>query len=121
MKKLFWIFIASPVLFSARIWAQETVKDTVFLIPFADTVLLDEVVVKAHKTIPMNNRWSDLQPVDLVTVAGANGNLYKALETLPGTQIQGESGRLLVRGGSSDETQTYIDGMHVLNPYTSTA
>lgn len=80
MKKLFWIFIASPVLFSARIWAQETVKDTVFLIPFADTVLLDEVVVKAHKTIPMNNRWSDLQPVDLVTVAGANGNLYKALK-----------------------------------------
>ena len=53
MKKLFWIFIASPVLFSARIWAQETVKDTVFLIPFADTVLLDEVVVKAHKTLSL--------------------------------------------------------------------
>ena len=28
--------------------------------------------------------------------------------------------QLLVRGGSSDETQTYIDGMHVLNPYTAT-
>ncbi len=60
-----------------------------------------------------------MHPVELVTVGGANGDLYKALQTLPGTQVQGETGELLVRGGSSYETQTFIDGMHVLNPYTS--
>ena len=60
-----------------------------------------------------------MNPVELVTVAGANGDFYKALQTLPGTQLQGETGRLLVRGGSSEETQTYIDGLHVLVPYTS--
>ena len=61
-----------------------------------------------------------MHPVELVTTGGANGDLYKALQTLPGAQVQGESGHLLVRGGSSEETQTFIDGMHVLNPYTST-
>ena len=84
-----------------------------------DSVGLDEVVVKGRRTPVANSRWSDMTPVDLVTVGGANGDLYKALQILPGTQVQGETGELLVRGGSSYETQTYIDGMHVLNPYTS--
>ena len=30
-------------------------------------------------------------------MGGANGDLYKALQTLPGTQVQGETGELLVR------------------------
>lgn len=100
--------------------AQAVVADTVYLRLNIDSVGLEEVVVEGRKTPPANSRWSDMHPVELVTVGGANGDLYKALQTLPGTQVQGESGRLLVRGGSSEETQTFIDGMHVLNPYTST-
>lgn len=76
-------------------------------------------MVKGARTPAANSRWSDMHPVELVTVGGANGDLYKALQTLPGTQVQGETGELLVRGGGSYETQTFIDGMHVLNPYTS--
>ena len=120
MKDLFFISIVALFLFSVHVQSQVTVKDTIFLTSFSDSVSLDEVVVKGSKTPQMNSRWSNMQPVELVTVGGASGNLYQALKTLPGTQIQGESGRLLVRGGSSDETQTYIDGMHVLNPYTTT-
>ncbi len=108
------------MLFPVSLVAQNVTTDTIFFKTFGDSILLDEVVVKAHKTPRANSRWSDLRPVDLVTVGGANGDLYRALQTLPGAQIQGESGRLLVRGGSSNETQTYIDGMHVLNPYTTT-
>ena len=100
--------------------AQKTITDTICLQLNVDSVGLEEVVVKGHRTPAANSRWSDMQPVELVTVGGANGDLYKALQTLPGTQVQGETGELLVRGGSSNETQTYIDGMHVLNPYTST-
>lgn len=94
--------------------------DTVRLTLWTDTIALDEVVVTERRTPASTGRWSDLSPVELVTVGGANGDLYKALQTLPGTQMQGETGRLLVRGGSSEETQTYIDGLHVLVPYTST-
>lgn len=100
--------------------AQKAVTDTVRLRFSIDSIGLQEVLVKGHKTPAANSRWSDMRPVELVTTGGANGDLYKALQTLPGTQIQGETGQLLVRGGSSHETQTYIDGMHVLNPYTST-
>lgn len=99
--------------------AQKAVTDTVHIKFNIDSVGLEEVVVKGRKTPAANSRWSDMHPVELVTVGGANGDLYKALQTLPGTQVEGETGELLVRGGSSAETQTYIDGMHVLNPYTS--
>ena len=99
--------------------AQKAVMDTIRFSLNIDSVGLEEVVVKARKTPAANSRWSDMHPVELVTVGGANGDLYKALQTLPGTQVSGETGELLVRGGSSAETQTYIDGMHVLNPYTS--
>lgn len=58
--------------------------------------------------------------VDLVSTAGSEGDLYKSIATLPGTQAAGIDGRLLVRGGDSRESQTYIDGMHVLSPYTAT-
>lgn len=110
----------SLMLLSLPIAAQSVATDTILLATFNDSISLDEVVIKAHKTPRANSRWSDLQPVDLVTVGGSNGDLYRALQTLPGVQLQGESGRLLVRGGNSNETQTYIDGMHVLNPYTTT-
>lgn len=98
----------------------QTPADTIRLDLLADTIALNEVVVTERRTPASTGRWSNLSPVELVTVGGANGDFYKALQTLPGTQLQGETGRLLVRGGSSEETQTYIDGLHVLVPYTST-
>jgi len=116
MKRLILLFSVSVLLTVQHLEAQTAVTDTVFLQLYNDSVDLNEVVVKGKRTPVANSRWSDMSPVELVTVGGANGDLYQALQTLPGTQVQGESGRLLVRGGSSDETQTYIDGMHVLNP-----
>lgn len=61
-----------------------------------------------------------LKPLDIVTTAGSNADIVAALQTLPGTQTVGESGRLFVRGGESDEAQTYIDGIRVAQPYGST-
>lgn len=121
MRKRFLLLVGCLVGVLSGVMAQSGKSDTIYLRIYSDSVKLDEVLVKAKRTPAANSRWSDLHPVDLVTTGGANGDLYRALQTLPGTQVQGESGRLLVRGGSSEETQTYIDGMHVLNPYTSTA
>lgn len=63
---------------------------------------------------------SVLKPLDIVTTAGSAGDIISALQTLPGTQTVGESGRLYVRGGESDETQTFIDGLRVAQPYGAT-
>ena len=60
-----------------------------------------------------------LRPLDIVTTAGGLADISAVLNTLPGTQTVGEEGKLFVRGGDSYETQTFIDGMQVINPYTT--
>lgn len=62
-----------------------------------------------------------LTSLDMVTTAGTAGDVYGALQTLPGTATVGESGQLFVRGGNANESQTFIDGSLVHQPYQSTA
>ena len=79
---------------------------------------LDEVVITAGTFESGDKaRVSVLKPLDIVTTAGSAGNIIAALQTLPGTQTAAEDGRLFVRGGEADETQTYIDGVRVAQPY----
>lgn len=64
-----------------------------------------------------NSKVSTLKALDIVTTAGSMGDIVSALETMPGVQSVGESGRLFVRGGEANETQTYVDGIRVAQPY----
>jgi len=66
-------------------------------------------------------RSNILTPLDMITTAGAVGDVYGALQTLPGTTTNGESGKLFVKGGDSEESGTYIDGSLVYAPYSSAA
>lgn len=82
---------------------------------------LDAVIVTAGTfDAGEKARVSVLKPLDIVTTAGALGDIVSALQTLPGTQTVGEDGRLFVRGGEADETQTFVDGIRVAQPYGST-
>lgn len=82
---------------------------------------LDAVIVTAGTFEAGDKaRVSVLKPLDIVTTAGSAGNIVSALQTLPGTQTVGEDGRLFVRGGEADETQTFVDGIRVAQPYGST-
>lgn len=87
-----------------------------------DINTLDAVVVSAGTfKAGDNSKVTALKPLDIVTTAGSAGNIIGALQTLPGTQTVGENGRLFVRGGEANETQTYIDGIRVAQPYGATA
>ena len=66
-------------------------------------------------------RSNTLSSLDMITTAGANGDVFGALQTLPGATTVGESGKLFVKGGDSEESKTYIDGALVHTPYGSTA
>ena len=82
---------------------------------------LDAVVITAGTfSAGDKSRVSVLKPLDIVTTAGSAGNIIAALQTLPGTQNVGEDGRLFVRGGEADETQTFVDGIRVAQPYGAT-
>jgi hypothetical protein len=86
----------------------------------ADLTNLKEIVVVAGNfQLKGGSNVEEKNAIDLVTVAGSEGDLYKSITNLPGAQISGTDGKLQVRGGSSHETQTYIDEMHVMSPYTS--
>jgi len=67
-----------------------------------------------------NSKVSVLKPLDIVTTAGAAGDFVAALQTLPGTTTVNEDGRLFVRGGTADETQIFIDGLRVFQPFNAT-
>jgi outer membrane cobalamin receptor len=83
---------------------------------------LNEVVITAGTLeAGEKSRVSVLKPLDILTTAGNPGDIVSALQTLPGTQIVGESGKLFVRGGEANETQTFIDGIRVPQPYLQTA
>jgi len=60
-----------------------------------------------------------LKPLDIVTTAGAMGDIAGALQTLPGTQTVGEDGRLFVRGGDGHETKVFIDGLLAHSPFNA--
>ncbi len=83
---------------------------------------LDAVVISAGSfTAGEEKRRTILKAIDIATTAGATADIAGALNTLPGTQKVGESGRLFVRGGDGSETKTFIDGMLVANAYNPSA
>lgn len=64
-----------------------------------------------------SSKASALKPLDIVTTAGAIGDVLGALQTLPGTSANPDDGRLFVRGGGGDETQIFIDNSRVFRPF----
>lgn len=83
---------------------------------------LEEVVVRASTfSLGKSRTLEKLDALDVVMTGSSNGDIYGALMSLPGTQKVGEDGKLYIRGGDNRETQTFIDGMHVLSPYSITA
>lgn len=64
-------------------------------------------------------RMTVLNPLDIVTTAGANADIAATLQTLPGAQRVGESEGLFIRGGSAEESKIIIDGTVVNNFFFS--
>ena len=81
---------------------------------------IDEVVVTASTySFGKSDNFKTMDALDVVLAGNSCGDVVAALQTLPGTQKVGESGKLHVRGGESDECQTFVNGMHVLVPYST--
>jgi len=97
-----------------------TCQDQTFKLKGSENTLDAVVITAGNFSAGDKSRVSVLKPLDIVTTAGSTGNIIAALQTLPGTQNVGEDGRLFVRGGEADETQTFVDGIRVAQPYGAT-
>lgn len=85
---------------------------------YEQAATIDDVVVTASTySMGKSYQFKTMDALDVVLSGNSCGDLVAALQTLPGTQKVGEDGKLYVRGGSSEECQTFINGMHVLVPY----
>ncbi len=83
--------------------------------------ILEEVVISAGM-IEANNERSVavLKPLDIVTTAGAQGDIVGAIQTLPGVQRNGgDQTGLMVRGGDVNESIMIIDGTTAQNAFMS--
>ena len=81
---------------------------------------LDQVIISAGTFEAGDKKRSVLlSSLDIVTTANAEGDIYGALNMLPGAQTEGETGKIIVRGGESNEMKTFMDGMLISTPYTS--
>ena len=97
-------------------------KDLVIVLQPKETVIGEVIIVASNFNFGQDaNKLKSMNSLDVVMTGSSNGDIYAALQSLPGTQKVGENGRLYVRGGESDETQTFVNGMHVLVPYTTNA
>lgn len=104
---------------SFSITADVSKLDSLTIILKENLQNLQEVTVTAGSFRLKGSNMERTNAVDLVTTAGSEGDLYKSIALLPGMQVGGTDGKLQVRGGSSHESQTFIDDMHVMTPYTS--
>ncbi|MDR6560123.1 MULTISPECIES: TonB-dependent receptor [unclassified Arcicella] len=61
-----------------------------------------------------------IKPLDVVTTAGGGADITKTMTLLtPGSQRNGESTGMFVRGGSAQESKILIDGLTVQNAYNT--
>ncbi|MFC0181126.1 TonB-dependent Receptor Plug Domain [Pseudarcicella hirudinis] len=65
-------------------------------------------------------KTTPIKPLDVVTTAGAAADVTQAMQLLtPGSQRNGESTGMFVRGGSAQESKILIDGLTVQNAYNT--
>ncbi len=84
-------------------------------------VRMDAVTVTAGSFEASGSKATILNSLDIVTTAGARADVVQAIQTLPGTQKQGDQTGLFVRGGDASESAVLIDGLVAQNAFLSTA
>jgi outer membrane receptor for ferrienterochelin and colicin len=62
-----------------------------------------------------------LTSLDIVTTAGTQADVVRAIQTLPGAQQQGTQSGLFIRGGDATEAAIIVDGLVQQDAFTTTA
>ncbi len=116
------VLIASFIGFREAVLPIESKGQDLNIVLKEEVSVLNAVVITAGSfNASDENKREVMKPLDIVTTAGATADIPGALNTLPGTQTVGETGRLFVRGGDGRETKTFIDGMLVHSEYGPSA
>jgi vitamin B12 transporter len=77
-------------------------------------ISIDDVMVLGIKEFKTSDKQKTnvLNQLEILTIT-TDANVMNAFRVLPGVQPVGESSGLFIRGGTNNETQTFIDGLRV--------
>jgi vitamin B12 transporter len=73
------------------------------------------VTASADRDVPMSTYTR--RPLDIVRTPGAQGDVFRALQTLPGVARADDGAGLFVRGGDVSEVRVLLDGTTIAHPY----
>ena len=78
----------------------------------------ERVEVRAVRPRRQEPSAVEIEPQEVMRVAGSLDNIFRTVQTLPGVVATEDFGsRLSVRGGEPDQNLTIMDGVEVSNPY----
>ena len=80
---------------------------------------LEDVTITAGSFGSGDRTKTVMNPIEIVTTAGSNGDVVKAMEMMPGTQQTGTETGLFVRGGDASEVAIIADGMVVQSAFSN--
>ena len=78
----------------------------------------ETIEVRAVRPRRQESSAAEIEPQEVMRVAGSLDNIFRTVQTLPGVAATEDFGsRLSVRGGEPDQNLTIMDGVEVSNPY----
>ena len=105
--------VTAVTLEPAALAAGAELQILLFRNTFAETVRVTPPV-----QAPERPSATPIAATEVLEVAGAIDNVFRALDTLPGVASTGDFGsRLAVRGGTPDQNLTLMNGVEIHNPY----
>ncbi|MDR1552695.1 MAG: TonB-dependent receptor [Prevotellaceae bacterium] len=91
------------------------------IVLFDHVIPINEVTVQSTKYSRFSNYAAQIikmNPFDIYTNPQALGDILGSMTVMPGVQRNDNNGRLIIQGGATDETQIYVDGLMLFNPYS---
>lgn len=83
------------------------------------TAVLDAVTITAGSFASGSRAATVMSPLDIVTTAGSNGDVVKAMQMMPGTQQNNTDNGLFIRGGDAYEAAVIVDGIVAQSAFAS--
>ena len=100
-----------------QVTLQEGENEFDLVVEKAAAELMEVVIAAGAFEAGNEKKGTLLSPLDIVQNPVAAGDLFGALQTLPGVSQVGDETGIFVRGGEAYETRTIIDGMIVQKPF----
>ncbi|HYM59919.1 MAG TPA: TonB-dependent receptor [Thermoanaerobaculia bacterium] len=109
-----WLDGFRPAEVSVRAGEETDVAIRLELAPMSETMT---VRGKSTRSEASESSKFEMRPLDILRTPGAQADIFRALQTLPGVVKIDEGAGLFVRGGDASEVRVLLDGATLSHPF----